>query len=420
MIRSDQPKVMERIEGKNSVEFLRGLLFVPFSHLHVGFNGAFSSDTLLSDLERFGKELEQFCVLIWLMGCCNGKMITNKDDGGGGYSGGGNGSGKMRMTMGDGGGCVLLLRWKWFLLPEVVAGGRDGGGVVAGGRDGGGSEMVEKLGVSERLMMKLKGRSGTKEKLTVLPSCGRHMVGNEKFFLEKVGKLPLCKRVVMDNYVLFYGVIVAMLNARSLALIPLLVILCYRYQESGIGYWILSVTINGAGNRISYEISTRSDANLRRLVSFDVFRKARGVERLQELQGEGWFECGAKRKLSRCGRNQMGNEPTLALPKGADDYLVYHYDARSKDLETCLEKGREGDCWYVATIEVLMPRVVKSRDEIFSRWGYCDNRGLSRLHNQSIERDRLIGIGFVLDFVEFISFTFGDKEMILVIEAVSR
>ncbi|GJS56290.1 hypothetical protein Tco_0629652 [Tanacetum coccineum] len=59
-----------------------------------------------------------------------------------------------------------------------------------------------------------------------------------------------------------------------------------------------------------------------------------------------------------------------------------------------------------------MPRVVKSRDEIFSRWGYCDNRGLSRFDNQSIERDRLIGIGFVLDFVEFISFTFGDKEMI--------
>ncbi|GJW03644.1 zf-CCHC domain-containing protein [Tanacetum coccineum] len=26
---------------------------------------------------------------------------------------------------------------------------------------------------------------------------------------------------------------------------------------------------------------------------------------------------------------------------------------------------------------VLMPRVVKSRDEIFSRWGYCDNRGSS-------------------------------------------
>ncbi|GJR14973.1 hypothetical protein Tco_0797625 [Tanacetum coccineum] len=58
---------------------------------------------------------------------------------------------------------------------------------------------------------------------------------------------------------------------------------------------------------------------------------------------------------------------------------------------------------------VLMPRVVKSRDEIFSRWGYCDNHDLSRLDNQSIERDRLIGIGFVLNFVKFISFTFGDK-----------
>ncbi|GJX07699.1 reverse transcriptase domain-containing protein [Tanacetum coccineum] len=36
-----------------------------------------------------------------------------------------------------------------------------------------------------------------------------------------------------------------------------------------------------------------------------------------------------------------------------------------------------------------------------------------RVGNQSIERDRLIRIGFVLDFVEFISFTFGDKKMIL-------
>ncbi|GJR02865.1 ribonuclease H-like domain-containing protein [Tanacetum coccineum] len=48
---------------------------------------------------------------------------------------------------------------------------------------------------------------------------------------------------------------------------------------------------------------------------------------------------------------------------------------------------------------------------------YCDNHDLSRLDNQSIERDRLIGIGFVLNFVKFISFTFGDKEMISVIEA---
>ncbi|GJW51157.1 putative reverse transcriptase domain-containing protein [Tanacetum coccineum] len=58
---------------------------------------------------------------------------------------------------------------------------------------------------------------------------------------------------------------------------------------------------------------------------------------------------GAKRKLSRCGRNQMGNEPILALPEGADDFVVY-YDARSKDLEACLEKG-EGDCLYIVTTE---------------------------------------------------------------------
>ncbi|GKG08414.1 hypothetical protein Tco_0334246, partial [Tanacetum coccineum] len=56
-----------------------------------------------------------------------------------------------------------------------------------------------------------------------------------------------------------------------------------------------------------------------------------------------------KRKLYRCGRNQMGNEPILALPEGADNFVVY-YDAQSKDLEACLENG-EGDCLYVATTE---------------------------------------------------------------------
>ncbi|GJX93697.1 hypothetical protein Tco_0348283 [Tanacetum coccineum] len=35
---------------------------------------------------------------------------------------------------------------------------------------------------------------------------------------------------------------------------------------------------------------------------------------------------GAKRKLSRCGRNQMGNEPILALPGGADDFVVLMQD----------------------------------------------------------------------------------------------
>ncbi|GJT74510.1 hypothetical protein Tco_1041235 [Tanacetum coccineum] len=51
---------------------------------------------------------------------------------------------------------------------------------------------------------------------------------------------------------------------------------------------------------------------------------------------------GAKRKLSKCGRTQMGNEPILALLDGADDFVVY-YDARSKDLEACLEKGRRNN-----------------------------------------------------------------------------
>ncbi|GKB41359.1 hypothetical protein Tco_0886301 [Tanacetum coccineum] len=48
---------------------------------------------------------------------------------------------------------------------------------------------------------------------------------------------------------------------------------------------------------------------------------------------------------------------------------------------------------------------------------YLDICSYLLLDNQSIERDSLIGIGFVLNFVKFISFTFGDKEMILVIEA---
>ncbi|GJV11380.1 hypothetical protein Tco_1352921 [Tanacetum coccineum] len=34
----------------------------------------------------------------------------------------------------------------------------------------------------------------------------------------------------------------------------------------------------------------------------------------------------AKRKLSRGGRNQMGNEPVIALPEGADDFIVLMKD----------------------------------------------------------------------------------------------
>ncbi|GJZ56660.1 hypothetical protein Tco_0612154 [Tanacetum coccineum] len=77
----------------------------------------------------------------------------------------------------------------------------------------------------------------------------------------------------------------------------------------------------------------------------------RGVSEGREDVREVFQQRGseAKKKLSRCGRNQMGNEPILALPEGADNFIVY-YDAQSKDLEACLEK-REGDCLYVATTE---------------------------------------------------------------------
>ncbi|GJW48247.1 hypothetical protein Tco_0079893 [Tanacetum coccineum] len=219
----------------------------------------------------------------------------------------------------------------------------------------------------------------------------------------------------------------------------------------------------------------------------------RGVSEGREVVREVFQHrgSGAKRKLSRCGRNQMGNEPILAreariwkhawkkekviactsrqlkvlmkdcmanvayttkysIHPGADTMLcgfrlTNRWLSMEKDIASCGSKylayseveveyqGSSGFQWtdYVTSFlamlrinmvdfRVLMPRVVKSRDEIFSRWGYCDNHDLSRLDNQSIERDRLIGIGFVLNFVKFISFTFGDKEMISVIEAVSR
>ncbi|GKC54930.1 hypothetical protein Tco_1077675 [Tanacetum coccineum] len=67
---------------------------------------------------------------------------------------------------------------------------------------------------------------------------------------------------------------------------------------------------------------------------------------------------------------------------------------------------------------VISPAFVEANYEVLEsllRDRRCDNHDLSRFGNQSIERDRLIEIGFVLDFVEFISFTFGDKEMIFVI-----
>ncbi|GJR45264.1 hypothetical protein Tco_1313367 [Tanacetum coccineum] len=42
---------------------------------------------------------------------------------------------------------------------------------------------------------------------------------------------------------------------------------------------------------------------------------------------------GAKRKLSRCGRNQLGNEPILELLEGANDFVVLMKDCMTNMVE---------------------------------------------------------------------------------------
>ncbi|GKF79779.1 hypothetical protein Tco_0235347, partial [Tanacetum coccineum] len=94
------------------------------------------------------------------------------------------------------------------------------------------------------------------------------------------------------------------------------------------------VRISSNGNLL-WEVSGRKKGGVR-VVREDDREVTEGREEVREVFQQ--RRSGAKRKLSRCGRNQMGNEPILALPEGADDFIVY-YDARSKDLEACLEKG---------------------------------------------------------------------------------
>ncbi|GJT73503.1 hypothetical protein Tco_1032789 [Tanacetum coccineum] len=99
-------------------------------------------------------------------------------------------------------------------------------------------------------------------------------------------------------------------------------------------------------------------------------------------------------------------------------YLGLWYPKRS-DIETIVYADSNCDNHDLSRLVKLLVLTYGSV-AMYGICVICVFVGYVRLDNQSIERDRLNGIGFVLDFMEFISFTFGDKEMISVIEAVSR
>ncbi|GKB44804.1 hypothetical protein Tco_0889746 [Tanacetum coccineum] len=71
--------------------------------------------------------------------------------------------------------------------------------------------------------------------------------------------------------------------------------------------------------------------------------------------------------------------------------------------------------WLVKPLVLTYESVVMYGLCVFMR--YVD---YVRVGNQSIERDRLIGIGLVMDLVKFLSFTFGGKEMTFVVLAFLR
>ncbi|GJV78708.1 hypothetical protein Tco_1514578 [Tanacetum coccineum] len=73
--------------------------------------------------------------------------------------------------------------------------------------------------------------------------------------------------------------------------------------------------------------------------------------------------------------------------------------------------------WHLEEIHVTWDHLKKKQTRLRT---CCDNHDLSRVGNQSIERDRLIGIGLVMDLVKFLSFTFGGKEMTFVVLAFLR
>ncbi|GJV58477.1 hypothetical protein Tco_1459482 [Tanacetum coccineum] len=71
--------------------------------------------------------------------------------------------------------------------------------------------------------------------------------------------------------------------------------------------------------------------------------------------------------------------------------------------------------WLVKPLVLTYESVVMYGLCVYMRYVDC-----VRVGNQSIERDRLIGIGLVMDLVKFLSFTFGGKEMTFVVLAFLR
>ncbi|GJT29473.1 putative reverse transcriptase domain-containing protein [Tanacetum coccineum] len=148
--------------------------------------------------------------------------------------------------------------------------------------------------------------------------------------------------------------------------------------------------------RILYGISTRSNADLQRLVSFDVFREARVVGMIARVARHAW----KGRRLLLVRATTKGSFPmkdswlnmldkvrtsiwrdvwTLAIEEAYTAKYSIHPRA-----DTMFCGFRLTNRWLsmkkdIASCGMLMPRVVKSRDEIFSRWGYCDNHDLSRM-----------------------------------------
>ncbi|GJR40163.1 hypothetical protein Tco_1215847 [Tanacetum coccineum] len=72
----------------------------------------------------------------------------------------------------------------------------------------------------------------------------------------------------------------------------LLVILCYRYQESGIGYWILSMTINGAG------VSIMSLSSKAFTLSSNLNKEPKVGRFCREVTGQLW--CGELEAVAGC------------------------------------------------------------------------------------------------------------------------